>query len=201
MLLEAAGINDIIITTGYLSDKLKEYVDLISGGLRLSYVYNADYNTTNYIKSLDLVEDILEDVLLLHGDLVFEPDVLAMLMASEKSCMVIDRMLPLPEKDFKAKMINDRISAIGIYYFGQDCVAAQPFYKLLSNDWRMWKDSIRDFCISGKSNVYAEEAFNVISDRFELVGLNADGKLCCEIDNKEDLIKIRTLLEKKEEWY
>ena len=34
-------------------------------------------------------------------------------------------------------------------------------------------------------------------NRFELVGLNADGEIMHEIDNK-DLIKIRTLLEKKE---
>lgn len=193
-LLKAVGINEIIITTGYLADILSDYSESIADGLNITYVFNAEYLTTNYIKSLDLVEDFHEDVVMMHGDLVIDAEVLRRVVNSRRSCMVIDRGLKLPEKDFKAKMVADKVMAVGIDYFGTDCVAAQPLYKLQKNDWRIWKQSIRTFCEEGNVRVYAEEALNAVTDRMELNGLDADGSLCSEIDNEEDLLRIQNIL-------
>jgi phosphoenolpyruvate phosphomutase len=192
--LKEIGIREIIITTGYKNDLLMEYVSSIAEGLSVSFAHNVDYQKTNYIKSLDLIEDTEDDILLMHGDLVFSSEVIEKLLHCNQSCAVIDRKLSLPEKDFKAYMKEDRIEAIGIDYFGEACVAFQPLYKMQKIDWKLWKDSIHKFCEIGNDNVYAEEAFNCISNTIELIGIDINGLLCNEIDNEEDLNKIRNIL-------
>jgi phosphoenolpyruvate phosphomutase len=65
-------------------------------------VNNPEYATTNYIYSIYCAKDHLkdDDIILMHGDLVFESQVMEAVMSSEKSCMAVSSTLPLPEKDY-----------------------------------------------------------------------------------------------------
>ncbi|MDF2842126.1 MAG: hypothetical protein K0R00_552 [Herbinix sp.] len=197
-LLKATGIQQVIITTGYMRDVLVDFINKISYGLEITYVHNENYKDTNYIKSLELTKEDEEDILLLHGDLIFSYDVLDTLIKYEKSCLIIDKSLPLPEKDFKAKMKGGLVKAVGIQYFGQDCYAAQPLYKLWNKDWKVWKKKINEFCSNENDKVYAEEALNCITDEIELYAIDVKGQLCNEIDNEEDLYRIRKLLNERD---
>ena len=135
-LIAEAGIREVVITTGYCADVLQDYCRFLDLPLQIHFVHNPEYERTNYIWSICLARDILadDDVLLLHGDLVFEAGALDAILASEASCMAVSSTLPLPEKDFKAVVQGGRIESIGIQFF-QDAVSAQPLYKLLKEDW------------------------------------------------------------------
>lgn len=193
-LLKKSGVEEIIITTGYMSDKIKDH--LKGEWPDIEYVFNDKYESTNYIKSLDNVKAEDDDIILMHGDLVFEESVLSDAVKSENSCMVIDKSLGLPEKDFKAVVEENKIKAVGVEYF-DNAFSAQPLYKLKNKDWNDWKKAIRQYCLDGKTNVYAENALNTITDVISLFPLDINGRLCSEIDNEEDLIKIRLLLNNK----
>lgn len=190
-LLKKAGAVKFIITTGYMADKIKEH--LSGEAIDIEYVYNEKYESTNYIKSLDNIEDTDDDIILMHGDLVFEESVLSDVIKYADSCMVIDRSLELPQKDFKAVVTENRIKAVGIEFF-ENAFAAQPLYKLKNKDWKEWKKAIRQHCIDGKTNVYAENALNTIADSINLFPLDVNRRLCREIDNEEDLLNVRELL-------
>ena len=196
-LLCEAGVKDIVITTGYLHEKLMAYVKSLPFDLNYTWVHSEAYLQTNYIVSLDKVEDVEEDVLLFHGDLVFSEEVLERLLECKESSVVVDSNMPLPEKDFKAKLKDGRIDKIGISYFGEDCVALQPFYHLKKHEWLLWKNEIRSFCESGKVKVYAEEAYNNQSE-LAIKPLDINGKMCGEIDNEQDLINMRKWLKENE---
>jgi phosphoenolpyruvate phosphomutase len=109
------------------------------------------------------------------------------LLISTESCIAVDSALPLPEKDFKARLESGRVKAVGIEFFGSDCVACQPIYHMRKNDMLMWLDEIERFCASGERNVYAEKALNNITDKAALFTVELGGRLCNEIDNTEDL--------------
>lgn len=47
-----------------------------------------------------------DNIIMFHGDLVFESTVLNRVSASEKSCMAVSSLLELSEKDFKAVIEN-----------------------------------------------------------------------------------------------
>lgn len=188
--LKRLGIRDIVITTGPYSTMLQEYCRSIQPDMQISYVQNPLYKTTNYIYSIYLAQNYLqEDVLLMHGDLVFEADVLQLLLSSEVSCMAVSTTQPLPQKDFKAVLEYEKgisyIRKIGIDFF-TSAVTAQPLYKLYFSDWKIWLDQIKIYCKEMRRSVYAEEAFNDISYACNLIPIDIKDKLCGEIDTPDD---------------
>ncbi|MBD5532344.1 MAG: phosphocholine cytidylyltransferase family protein [Lachnospiraceae bacterium] len=192
--LYRAGIRDVVMTTGYCSNVLMEYTDRIAGSMNVTYVENKKYESTNYIFSIYLAESCLkEDILLLHGDLVFEDSVLRKLLETKESCMAVDQAAELPEKDFKAVISDGRIVKVGVEFF-EHAAAAQPFYKILRNDWLVWLNEIKEFCQQGRVACYAEAALNAVSDRCVITPLDIKGGLCGEIDTLEDRQKIVSIL-------
>ena len=162
--------------------------------LNFTFVHNPVYDKTNYIKSIDLINNIDDDVVLLHGDLIFSSDVADMVFNSQMSSVVIDSTIELPKDDFKAKIVENKVNCISTKYFGKDSVACQPFYFLKYDDWKVWKSKIHEFCQNGDTNVYAENALNTILNQITLHPLDIMGDLCAEIDNKDDLKRVRRLL-------
>ena len=198
--LKKAGYNEAFLTTGYLSEVLKKYVESLHLTFILNYIYNKDWETTNYIVSLDNLYGIKfdQDIILMHGDLVFSYDVLASVINYPGSCVVVDSLTPLPDKDFKAR-VDDKgyIQEIGVNTFGIDCMSCQPLYKLTLSDWRNWQKTIHNFCLEGKTSVYAEDALNLITNKVKIHALDVKGKLCTEIDDQADLARVKVLLEKE----
>ncbi len=142
----------------------------------------------------------------MHGDLVFESRVLEAIIDSENSCMAVSSTLPLPEKDFKAVIANSngtnnlsgRISKIGVEFFDH-AVAAQPLYKIKKEDWRVWLAEIEEFCVRDNRKVYAENAFNEVSDRCHIFPCDVQDMLCAEIDTPEDLEAVSKKFQKVNE--
>lgn len=185
--LAKAGVTEVVMTTGLFDQVLVEYCRSLELPLNFSFVKNPIYDQTNYIYSIYCARDILDDdIVLMHGDLVFEDEVLAMSLAGEKSSMTVSSTLPLPEKDFKAVIHDGKIEKVGIEFF-EDAMAAQPLYKLNREDWKIWLESIVNFCENDTRKCYAENAFNIVSDRCLIYPLDVKDMLCSEIDNPEDL--------------
>lgn len=190
-LLLKEGITEVVITTGPFAEQLECYVLQRFPEIHFIFCHNPHYDTTNYIYSIYLARDVLkDDILLMHGDLVFEENVLREIIASDTSAMVIDTTLELPEKDFKAVVKNNRITKVGIEFF-ESAYAAQPLYKLKKEDWIKWLENIVKFCEDGNCNVYAENAMNEISDKIFLAPYDVQGNICTEVDNLNDLSRVR----------
>lgn len=187
MLIAEAGISEVIITTGLFDSVLVQYCQSLDLPLHITFVKNPDYQVTNYIYSIYCARDYLdEDLILMHGDLVFENTVFDAIVASKTSCMAVSSTSVLPEKDFKAVIQRGRITKIGVDCF-QEAMAAQPLYKLLLEDWREWKKQIIAYCENHKIICYAEEAFNSVSNTCKIYPLDIRNQLCREVDNQEDL--------------
>lgn len=194
--LSSIGDYTYHITTGYLNGMIQSYMAARFPGISVTYTPNLRYATTNYITSLELLRGRCDDeLILLHGDLLFEESVAKDVLTSSKSIVVIDSTLPLPEKDFKARIKDGRVVEIGIDVFGPDCYACQPFYHLTKQDWNIWQDEIHSFCTQGIELVYAENALNNVSDQMQLYPFDIHGRFCMEVDNEDDLIKARRELE------
>lgn len=183
-----AGIKEVVMTTGLFDSVLVNYCRSLELPLHYTFIKNPLYQETNYIYSIYCAREVLrgDDILLMHGDLVFENHVMDAVLASRASCMTVSSTLPLPEKDFKAVIRDGRIVCVGIEYFN-DAMAAQPLYLLKQADWEVWLARIEAFCESRKVNCYAENAFNEVSEECRIVPLDIKDELCAEIDNPEDL--------------
>lgn len=190
-----AGIKDVVMTTGYYDQVLVDYCNFLNLPLKFTFVKNPVYDTTNYIYSIYCAKEYLQDtdVVLMHGDLVFEDSIFDAVMESEKSVMTVSSTIVLPEKDFKAVIEDGKITKVGIGFFN-NAMAAQPLYKLNKEDWKVWLDKIVEYCESGNRKCYAENAFNELSDVCNIYPLDVKNALCAEIDTPEDLAIITAKL-------
>ncbi|WP_050179840.1 NTP transferase domain-containing protein [Domibacillus robiginosus] len=193
-LLENLGVTDVVMTTGLFDKVLTGYCSSLDVSLNFTFVKNPLYDKTNYIYSIYLAKDYLvDDIIIMHGDLVFDIRVLENMLKERNSCMAISTSQPLPQKDFKAVIKDNLIKKIGIEFF-ENAVAAQPLYKINKKEWAVWLESIRLFCEKGQVSCYAEKAFNEVSANCAVHPVDFKDQLCAEIDNPEDLKLIKDIL-------
>ncbi len=193
-LIAGAGIEEVVMTTGYFDDVLVKYCESLDLPLHFTFVNNPLYDKTNYIYSIYCAKDVLDDdIILMHGDLVFENGVFDAVVASPDSCMTVSSTLALPDKDFKAVIKDGKVAKVGIEFF-EDAMAAQPLYKLLKKDWKVWLDRIIAFCENENRKCYAENALNEVSSSCNIRPLDFKDDLCAEIDTPEDLAAVSSKL-------
>ncbi len=193
-----SGITDVVITTGYYDTVLVDYCNSLELPLHFTFVKNPIYDKTNYIYSIYCARECLDDdILLMHGDLVFENEVFEKVVSSPVSCMTVSSTLPLPDKDFKAVVKDGMVMKVGIEFF-DDAMEAQALYNLKRDDWKVWLGRISEFCESDRRNVYAENALNELNGSTNIHALDVRDLLCSEIDNPEDLAVVTAKLKEIE---
>ena len=189
-----AGIEEVVMTTGYYDGVLVKYCQDLELPVHFTFVNNPIYDKTNYIYSIYCAKDYLDDdIVLMHGDLVFENEVFDRVMSSSVSCMAVSSTLPLPEKDFKAQVVGGMVMKVGVNIFNE-AMEAQALYHLNRDDWRVWLDKIIEFCDNDNRKVYAENALNELNGAANIHALDVENLLCSEIDNPEDLAVVTTKL-------
>ncbi len=165
------GIEGIIITTGPFKENLEEHVRS-NYRFKVWFVNNPRYETTNYIYSLWLTKNLIDsDVLLLHGDLLFDDVLIGKLIAARDNRVLVNREIEPPEKDFKALIQNNRAAKIGVEISGPNAFFCAPLYKFSRVDFLHWLSQIGDFISRGKVNCYAEDALNEIFNEIALYPL------------------------------
>ena len=193
-----AGIKEVVMTTGLFESVLIDYCNSLELPLHFTFVKNPIYDKTNYIYSIYCAREYLDDdILLMHGDIVYEKSVLDKLMECDRSSMVVSSTLPLPEKDFKAQVVDGKIIKVGIDVFNE-AMEAQALYYLKRDNWKLWLNKIVEFCESGNTKVYAENALNELNGEADIYSLDVQNLLCAEIDNSEDLAVVSAKLKEIE---
>ena len=160
--------------------------------MNIILVENPIYDKTNYIYSMYCAKEYLDDdMILLHGDLVFNRGLLQKVIDSSFCDLVtINREKKLPEKDFKGRIKDGKLQEVSINIFDKDCFALQPMYKLSKETLRKWVDRTVSFIESGNDKVYAENAFNTILPNLEVHEFSYVDDFIDEVDNPDDLERV-----------
>ncbi len=196
-ILQRYGLQEILITTGPFEEKIKKHLAGKFNEASISYVNNPSYETTNYIYSLLLAGDMVaknsdQEIVLMHGDLVFEEKVLENLFSSGyENAVLVNPDLNLPEKDFKAEIKGGLVRKIAVDIFGPDCVFLIPIYKLAGKTFAAWLDEMNRFRENGRLKVYAEDALNNLLPALALHPVEFNNQFCMEIDDLEDLNTVK----------
>jgi len=194
-------IRDIVITTGPFENKIKKYVKNNYPSVNVFYVNNPKYDSTNYIYSMWLTKNFInDDIILLHGDLLFEKKLLKRLTTGKVNHVLVNKKIKPPKKDFKAIIENEKVIKIGTKFFGKNAFACFPMYKFSRKDFLFWLDEIEKYIKKREVNIYAENVFNEISDKILLYPIYFDDEMCMEIDTEEDLRKAAQIIKGEEKW-
>ena len=190
-------VNDIVLVVGYKQEVLMDYISKLKLGIKVTYIYNKDYNITNNIYSLFLAkpEILKEDILLLESDLIFDEQVIEKLISSPEknlavvssyehwmdgTCVKIDEKKNITNfifsNDFNFNFTDKLYKTVNIYKFFLDFMKS---YMILLETYLKIKDK-KD---------YYETIFKYLIQikPKELKALVLDNEKWYEIDNKEDL--------------
>ena len=190
-LLSAEGIKDFIITTGPFEDQLKAEAAKFPH-LHFTFVRNDIYDKTNYIYSMYLAREYMDDDLVfLHGDLVFNRRLVRdVLNCADKNTGTVNFTKKLPEKDFKGRVRDGKLLEVSIKIFDEDCFAFQPFYKMDKATASAWIGKVVEFIHKGEDKCYAENALNEIFPALNVRAFSYEGYYIDEIDNLDDYARV-----------
>ena len=190
-LLTEEGIQEFIITVGPFEEQIRATAAEFPNA-KFTFVRNDIYDKTNYIYSMFLARDYIDDdMLFLHGDLVFNRKLVRdVLDCEDPDCATVNFAKALPEKDFKGRVKDGRVLEVSVNIFDADCYAFQPFYKLQKAAASAWVGKVVHFISDGKDKCYAENALNEIFAALNVRAFDYDGYFIDEIDNAEDRLRV-----------
>ena len=195
------GIRNIIMTTGPFENKIQKYMETEFPDVSVAYVKNQRYRTTNYIYSMWLAKKLIDDdVILFHGDLFFEKGLLKKLIEKKyANCVLVNRKIKPPKKDFKAVIENEIVIKIGVEFSGKNAFFSAPMYKFSKSNCLRWLNEIGKFIQEGGNlGIYAECILNEISDKIMVHPVYFTKEVCLEIDTEKDLEWVRSYFKMKQ---
>ena len=191
--LIANGVREFCIVTGYLHEMIEEFVKKqYADSIQVTYIYNKVYETTNNIYSLWLARPFAEgqEVLLLDSDLLYDPQIVTRVLASDAPNVLTLIRHELGEEEMKvvtdengsikeiSKTCNPADAAgesLGIEKMGKDYTLA--LYKELEP--MMNEEHLE--------NVFYERAFErLIPQGYTYKVLDVTELFSCELDTIED---------------
>jgi choline kinase len=190
--LTANGISQLVIVTGYLHEQIESFVGRQYPGLRVTYIYNKEYSTTNNIYSLWLArpEADGEDVLLLDSDLLYDPAILNRVMACSHSNVLTLIRHPLGEEEMKV-VTDDQGSILEISKTCNPALAAGESLGIERMSKSYTTALYRELALmigqEGLSNIFYERAFErLIPHGHTFRVLDVSDLFSCELDTVED---------------
>lgn len=106
--LVANGVTELAIVTGYLHEMIENFVGATYPDLKVTFIHNEVYATTNNIYSLWLARPFAEgeEVLLLDSDLLYDPLIVSRVLSSEAENVLTLIKHPLGEEEMKVVIDN-----------------------------------------------------------------------------------------------
>ena len=114
--LEANGIGEAVVVTGFHDDLVNEVIERRSGGPEVRTIYNPFYKVADNTGSLFMArEELSGDCLVWNGDTLVSRELMRRVVANERSgiCVTIDRKDSYDEDDMKVVEGGGRLKAIG----------------------------------------------------------------------------------------
>jgi len=189
--LRAKGFKRLVVVLGHQSDQIRDFLRHKANGMRVDYVFNPDYQTTNNLYSLWLArQQIQEPFLLVESDLVFEARMLDDMLYPDR--IAISRLRPWMNGTTVVLGVNNRVTA-----FRTDCVQYNDMpshktvnlYSLSLKTWQAMEQRLSRYVVDGQLGVYYETVFaDMVADgslAFDAVFFDADRWY--EIDTLADL--------------
>ena len=192
-----AGLRRCVIVIGYRAAQVRNFFGTRFRNLSITYVENEAFDRTNNIYSLWLARrEITEDLLLMEGDLIFEPELLLdLLEAPYRNAAVVDRFQPfmsgtviLAQGDTASAMVlgldqlrgfdyGPALKTVNIYKFSHQAVSDRLM------------PALDDYVSQGLTNHYYEMAISraIAEGALRLHVLRTGLRAWAEIDTEEDL--------------
>ena len=115
--LEANGVHEAVVVTGFHDDRIEEALSRRSGGPRVRTIFNPFYKVADNTGSLYMArEELSGDCLVWNGDTLVSTALMRRVVSNDRPgiCVTVDRKTAYDEDDMKVVAAEDgRLRAIG----------------------------------------------------------------------------------------
>jgi choline kinase len=187
---------NIFIVTGYKADVLTAFVDQI--GVKVSYVYNADYATTNNMYSLNMAlkhTDPEADLVTINADCFYDAQVVTDILNAKGSFISIDKGI------FNSESMKVKTNAAG-EIIAMSKALTKDENTFVSMDIYAFEKSLKhelikitnDVIESGDLNSWTEVAIDLLVKQGKIIsGYDFTNRNWMEIDDHADLQKAQEI--------
>lgn len=187
------NIFEIIIVTGFMEKKIKDYINNSFPGLKITFISNDVYDLTNNCYSLWLSKNFInQDFFLIDSDILFDKRIIDKLLKSGyENCLAVEKNDNLGKEEIKVKIDDNFLikniskvvepsesygESIGIEKFSIN-FAKKLFERLEFNILK-----------HDEKNLFYEKTFeDLINEGENIHCVDISEYKCIEIDFKEDL--------------
>ncbi len=192
--IEANGISEFIIVTGYRENMIIDYIRENFSHLNFEFLSNKDYMNNNNSYSLWMTKDIAGDnILLLDSDILFEKGIIKKLIDSGKETCLALKKHKLDEEQIKVLMDEEsRVIKIGKEVDLKKAHGESIGIEIISGDFlrELYKVLDRKITIEQNVNEFYEASFQEVIDKndkkISMYGVDISEYSCIEIDTVED---------------
>jgi L-glutamine-phosphate cytidylyltransferase len=189
--IRKAEISEVIIVTGYMSEILVEYVSSNYTDLKITFINNEKFESTNNMFSFYLAQDLLknEEFISMNADVAIEDSIISGLKnSSVLNAIGIDNK-SYSEESMKITMNTEKkISSISKSITNSDSNGCSiDIYKFSVDASNKMFNIINEYINKNDLNQWTEVALNQLLDKVDFLPYDIDGKVWFEIDSKEDL--------------
>ena len=189
--LEQWGFERLVVVLGHQGDQIREFLGSCVSDLKVSYIHNPQYRTTNNLYSLWLARKAIDQsFLLLECDLFFEAGLLSRMLQPDKIALAS----PQPWMQGTTVTLDD-FQRVAAFQLGggtpRDPLAYKTvnIYSLSRSTWHRMRRYLDAYVSSGRVNDYYEAVFHdmTVDGVFSAVAVSFDHGNWYEIDTLEDL--------------
>jgi L-glutamine-phosphate cytidylyltransferase len=189
--LQASGIDDVLIVTGFGSDAVQDYVTEHGGSATVTFTRNARYASWGNFHSVRMALDASPgfDVLVVNSDVLVPAGVYAEVgQGAGDLVLAIQKRARLDAEDMRVELRGDRVAAIGkdikmVRSHGEFCGVSL----LRPPAARLYGDIANELEWRATTSLYYEDVYARMLDRFEARAILVAPDDYAEVDSPEDL--------------
>jgi choline kinase len=198
--ISTAGIEEIIIVTGFESGQIRNHVETEFSSLSITWIENSRYRSTNNAVSLFCARNNVdgEAFVLLDSDIVFDTEILSLVIRSQsENAAAIRTTGRVGDEDIKV-MIDENWNIIKI---GKDIDPGEAKGESIGIEKFSPRSSRQLFSIlerritkENRVNEFYEASFQELIDNGTILrGVDTGRLRSIEIDTENDLLEARTI--------
>lgn len=200
--LQLNGIDRLVVVVGHMEDSIRNFFEESSTSLKVEFVLNPDYLTTNNIYSFWLAHESLHDpFLLIESDLLFDAALLAPMLSPNKIAVS-----PIKKWMNGTTVTLDQYGQVKAFHSSVDRgreTGSRPFktvnmYSLSLSSWKLVEKRLELYISSGRVQDYYEAVFTemVREGALSFNAVTFDPGRWYEVDTLSDLGEAERLFPK-----
>ena len=187
--LKRAGVDDLLVVTGFQPGPVQEYVTEHWGDA--TYVFNARYASWGNFHSvrLALEQSPGADLLLVNSDIVVHPDVFTRTIEKRGDLVLaVQQRYTLDEEDMRVRLERDRVRAIGKDLpkrLSQGEFAGVSLVRPTAALW--YQDISSELEWDARTHRYYEDVYGDVLDRVDARSAEVKDGEYAEVDTPDDV--------------